>query len=181
MRPPESFVAQPIRSLQTMLRVIANDDARYQNVIPDGIYGAQTRSAVSVFQLQNGINATGVADNETWDAIVRIYRPALIRTSKAQPIYISLDAGQILRRGERNPYLYLVQSMLTVISQMFGVITAPEINGILDVQTANALSDFQRLSDLPVTGELDKVTWKHLSLLFSLAARHNQSQNDLTT
>lgn len=180
MRPPESFVAQPVRSLQTMLRIIANDDARYQNVIPDGIYGPQTRSAVSVFQLQNGIPVTGVVNNQTWDAIVRTYRPALIRTAKAQSIYISLDAGQVLRRGETSPYLYLVQSMLTVISQMFGVITAPEINGILDEPTAGALADFQQLSGLPITGELDKVTWKHLSLLFSLAARQSQSQKDLT-
>ena len=42
MRPDSSFVEQPVRSLQTMLRVIAMDDSRYQNIIPDGIYGAES-------------------------------------------------------------------------------------------------------------------------------------------
>ena len=47
MRPVESFVGQPIRSLQTMLRVIAESDPRHESIIPDGIYGPETISAVS--------------------------------------------------------------------------------------------------------------------------------------
>ena len=38
MRPPESFIEQPVRSLQTMLRVIAEDDPTFPTVVPDGIY-----------------------------------------------------------------------------------------------------------------------------------------------
>ena len=47
MRPPESFIEQPVRSLQTMLRVIAEDDDRFPTVVPDGIYGPTTMQAVS--------------------------------------------------------------------------------------------------------------------------------------
>ena len=50
MRPGESFVSQPVRSLQTMLRVLAEDDEELLALIPDGIYGSQTRQAVSAFQ-----------------------------------------------------------------------------------------------------------------------------------
>ena len=39
MRPAESFIEQPVRSLQTMLRVLAEDDQRLPTVVPDGIYG----------------------------------------------------------------------------------------------------------------------------------------------
>ena len=49
MRPAESFVGQPIRSLQTMLRVLAEHDERYQSVVPDGVYSPQTMQAVSGF------------------------------------------------------------------------------------------------------------------------------------
>ena len=42
MRPTETFLGQPIRSLQTMLRVLAEFDADYLPLIPDGIYGAET-------------------------------------------------------------------------------------------------------------------------------------------
>ena len=43
MRPLSSFVGQPIRSLQTMLRVIAEDDPTHLRIVPDGIYGPETR------------------------------------------------------------------------------------------------------------------------------------------
>ncbi len=45
----ESFVGQPVRSLQTMLRIIAQQDAMQPGIIPDGIYGQQTVAAVSAF------------------------------------------------------------------------------------------------------------------------------------
>ena len=50
MRPNESFVEQPVRSLQTMLRVISEDDARLPILVPDGIYGPTTMNSVTVFQ-----------------------------------------------------------------------------------------------------------------------------------
>lgn len=65
MRPDETFVGAPVRNLQTMLRYIAKQDSSYENVIPDGIYGAQTASAVSTFQRRNNLPITGVADLNT--------------------------------------------------------------------------------------------------------------------
>ena len=47
MRPPESFIGQPIRCLQTMLRVLAEYDESYLPMIPDGIYGPETMAAVT--------------------------------------------------------------------------------------------------------------------------------------
>ena len=41
---------------------------------------------------------------------------------------------------------------------------------ILDELTAESLRNFQTLSGLPVTGELDKITWKYLALQYPLAA-----------
>ena len=50
MRPNESFIAQPVRSLQTMLRVIAEQDGDLPSAVPDGIYGNDTVAAVTAFQ-----------------------------------------------------------------------------------------------------------------------------------
>ena len=61
MRPAESFIAQPVRSLQTMLRVIAQEDNRQPSVIPDGIYGNQTTAAIAAFQRNRGIPARELA------------------------------------------------------------------------------------------------------------------------
>ena len=170
MRPAESFVSQPIRSLQTMLRVIAEDDNTLPTVIPDGIYDQQTMTAVSAFQRRNGLPVTGITDLATWEAIVAAYEPALIRVGKAEPIEIILDPGQVFRIGDSSPYLYLLQSMLIFLSQLHPDIETPEHNGILDDPTAKALAGFQALAGLPPTGELDKITWKYLVNQFTLNA-----------
>lgn len=170
MRPPESFIGQPIRSLQTMLRVIAENDPSHERIIPDGIYGPETVSAVSTFQRIHGLPATGVTDNRTWDTIVGIYEDALIEQQEAQPLTIILNPGQIIRKGERHPHLYLVQAMLTVLSEQYESIGRPSSTGILDDATTDALSSFQGISGLPMTGHLDKHTWHHLVLQYPLAA-----------
>lgn len=170
MRPPESFIGQPIRSLQTMLRVLAENDRSYIPTIPDGIYGPETVKAVSAFQRKHGLAVTGVTDQATWEAIVAEYGPALIEQEEAHPLFIILEPKQILRKGERHPNLYLVQSMLTVLGQVYESILPPANTGLLDDATADALAAFQALNGLPMTGNLDKRTWKHLTLQYPLAA-----------
>ena len=170
MRPGESFVGQPIRSLQTMLRVLGESDGKYRRVIPDGIYGPQTVSAVTAFQRNHGLNVTGITDQDTWDTLVAVYEPALIQLTEAQPVEIILNPGQVLGRGESSPYLYVAQALLLVLAETYASIGRPNVSGILDPATSDSLASFQALSGLPMTGELDKITWKHLALHFPLAA-----------
>lgn len=169
MKPAESFVGQPIRSLQTMLRVIAESDPRHESIIPDGIYGSETISAVSTFQRLHGLRITGITDQPTWEAIVAQYQPALINIDEAQPVEVILNPNQIIRRGEKHPVIYLTQGILSVLSEVHQSIPAPGMNGTLDAPTADALSSFQQLHGLPMTGELDKQTWRLLALQFPLA------------
>lgn len=180
MRPEESFISQPIRSLQTMLRVIAEDDASVPTVIPDGVYSRDTITAVSAFQRRFGIPSTGVTDQDTWDSIVEVYEDALIRVDKAAPIEIIFDPGQVFRLGDRSPYLYLMQSMLLYLSLSHPAISTPPHNGMLDSATAESLSGFQVLSGLSPTGDLDRKTWKYLVNLFTLNANLSNRQDELS-
>lgn len=177
MRPEESFVSQPVRSLQTMLRVLAEDDPALAKVIPDGFYGRQTQHAVEVFQRSRGLPVTGVADLATWDQIRLAYAPARTRTDQAEPLQLILNPGQVISQGERHPYLYLVQAMLTTLAEIYGSITQVEMTGVLDFVTGQALSDFQYLNNLEQTGTLDKVTWKHLARHYPLAVNIRMTQN----
>ena len=176
MRPGESFVGQPIRSLQTMLRVLAEHDDRYQTVVPDGVYSPQTMSAVAQFQRVHGLPATGVTDLATWDEIAARYEPALIFVGEAQPVEIILNPNEVLRLGDASPYLYVAQALLKVLSEVYGSVGTPSMTGILDTATADALSSFQALIGLPMTGNLDKHTWKFLALHFPLAANLGKGQ-----
>ena len=176
MRPDETLVAQPIRSLQTMLRILSEHDERYSPIIPDGIYGQSTVNAVSGFQRNHGIPVTGVADQNTWEQIAAAYEDALVYVDEAEPVQVILNPNEVLRRGDESPYLYVAQAILTVLSQRYGSIGSPMQTGILDELTSDALASFQLLAGLPMTGELDKITWKHLALHFPLAANLGQGR-----
>lgn len=175
MRPAESFVEQPIRSLQTMLRVIAEDDRRLPSVVPDGIYGSTTMHAVTAFQRMYGMPITGITDQNTWDKIVEIYEDAIIRIGPAESIEIIMDPGEIFRIGDSNAYIYLLQSILVQLSKDNPTISPPLHNGVLDNPTSEALAAFQLLAGLPPTGELDKITWKYLAKQFTLSAKKERA------
>ncbi|MBP3479736.1 MAG: peptidoglycan-binding protein [Oscillospiraceae bacterium] len=170
MRPGESFVGQPIRSLQTMLRVIAQTEEAQPSLIPDGIYGPQTISAVAAFQRSRGLPITGITDQETWEAVVAAYEPALILVDEAEPIAVVFEPNEVITAGQRHPNVYLAQGMLMVLSQVYGSISPPGMSGVLDIPTGESLSSFQRLSALPDTGQLDRITWKRLALHYPAAA-----------
>lgn len=175
MKPAESFVAQPIRSLQTMLRTIAQVEPNQPSLIPDGIYGLQTSKAVSAFQRRYGLPVTGVADPATWDLIVDRYKNALIETEMAWPVQITLDPLQVIRRGERSPYMNLIQSMLILLAEVYPGFPEAKHTGVLDRDTEQAILALQAYSELPPTGEIDKQTWKNLAIQYSQAA--DQMQN----
>ena len=170
MRPEHSFISQPIRSLQTMLRAIAENDPSHKNLVPDGIYGPETIQAVSIFQRNHGLNVTGVTDQETWEAVVAVYEPALVEQAEAHPLEIILDPKQVIRKGEKHPHVYLVQAILAVLADTWESIPRPGMNGLMDDATSDALAAFQAMAELPMTGHLDKNTWKALALHYPLAA-----------
>ena len=176
MKPGESFVEQPIRSLQTMLRIIAEDDPRLPTLVPDGIYGPTTMNSVTAFQRLYSLPITGITDNATWEQIVEVYESALVRIGKAEPIEIIMEPGEVFRVGDSNAYIYLLQSMLTHLSNENPSISQPDHNGVLDNPTSEALAAFQFLAGLPPTGELDKITWKYLVKQFTLSASRQSAR-----
>ncbi len=168
MRPDESFVGQPVRSLQTMLRVIAKDDRRLPTIIPDGIYGPSTMNAVAAFQRLYNLPPTGITDQPTWDLIAETFAESRIRVEKAEPIEILLEPGQIITVGEVHPYIYLLQGMLTFLSETNVSISEPSFSGILDEQTSRSVASFQKIAALEQTGNVDRVTWLYLVKHFTL-------------
>lgn len=169
MKPEESFVGQPVRSLQTMLRTISRVNPRQRSVVPDGVYTRQTADAVAVFQRRNGLPVTGNADNATWDAIVKEFKAARIETEPAQVIQIVLEPGEAFRPGQEHPNVFLLQSILTILAMSYEAIPMVEHTGVMDAATVAAVTAFQTASDLPASGSVDKTTWKHLALHYAQA------------
>lgn len=173
MRPPESFIGQPIRSIQTMLQVIAEDDPSYMTVIPDGIYGPETIQAVAIFQRKHMLPVTGITDLATWETIVAVHDRKLIQQNAASPVHVVWNPGIVLHQGDYHPNLYLVQGMLSAVSDAYHSVCRPSLSGVLDEITADSLASFQMLNGLPATGDLDRQTWEYLALQYPLAANRS--------
>lgn len=169
-RDPEYFVGKPIESMQHMLRVVSQGDSRLVPVIPDGIFGQKTKEAVTAYQRGKNRPATGVMDLETWELLVEDYDRELILQQEAEPLIPLLNPRQVIRPGERNDHVNLVQAILRVLSSRYGFSQPPAVSGVLDAPTVAALRRFQTLSNLPATGSVDKITWLHLARQYRLAA-----------
>lgn len=168
MNPERSFYNQPIRSLQTMLRTIALFSDEYQRIVPDGIYGPETQSAISTFQRNRGLPVTGVTNQQSWDEVVRMYDSATDALSPAQPIDYEIPDEFPFPRGSQSPRLRIAQCMLREIAGQHRCVCPPELTGQMDEIMIQSISEFQRLSGLPVTGKLDKTTWNQLVLQYTL-------------
>ena len=163
------FVNQPIRGLQTMLRTIALFSDEYQRIIPDGIYGPETQKAVVTFQRNRGLPATGITNLQTWDEIVKLYDEALEVLSPPRTTEYEYQEEFPFTRGNQSPRLKIAQCMLAQIAERYCCICPPELSGSMDELMINSISEFQRMNALPVSGKLDKATWKNLILQFALS------------
>ena len=89
----------PIRSLQSMLRLLQRHAGKPTTVVPDGIFGPETARAVREFQQQNGLPVTGAADLTTWNAVVDAAREAHIHHGPRQGGLLALVRGVVEQRG----------------------------------------------------------------------------------
>lgn len=169
-RNPEYFVGKPIESMQHMLRILSKGDSRLVPVSPDGIYGQNTMAAVTAFQRSRGLPASGVMDLMTWEKLVEAYEAERILQEMAEPLIPILNPRQVIRPGETNYHVLLVQVILRTLHCVYGGLFPVSINGTMDAPTVAALRKFQNTSGLQPTGALDKNTWRHLSRHYVLAA-----------
>lgn len=177
MRDPADYIAKPIRSLQTMLRVIARVDPAVTSVVPDGIYGENTVRSVRSFQSCHGLPVTGETDNGTWNQIVDAYNLCKSSVLPVMPLQIRWDPMQVIRPGERNLFLYLMQGMLMALGSVYDPIPDVEATGIFDTATQAAVRWLQERSDLPESGLIDQQVWEYLCGLYCLAAGNGTLQS----
>lgn len=162
----DPFVNQPVRSLQTMLNLLSFLEADIPGVIPDGIFGTTTRKSVTAFQKSRSLPPTGIADEETFYAIVDAYDLATELLNPAAGNVILFPAELVITAGQSHPTVFLAQGMLAVLSQAQPEFSAVPLTGIMDPATVQNIHLLQELSLLRKTGNLDKTTFNRLSQLY---------------
>lgn len=153
-----------IKELQQYLRYIEMHDGK-SVIIPDGIYGDNTRNSVTAFQKEKGFEPTGVVDNETWDNITKEYNLIIPFYETPRSIHPFKDNFSVIRKGDAGDVVYFIQIMLSVMEK--NDIPYPQIDGIYGDETEDAIKKYQSLSGLTPTGETDIFTWNNLSENYS--------------
>ena len=166
---PEDYINRPVRSLQTMLQVLSNVFPALPNVNPDGIYGASTQKAVRAFQRFAGLPETGIAGQDTWNALAGCYLRHAPGVLPPEPLRIVLQPGQTISPGERNLHLYLMQAMMAALAGRFSNADPPEITGVFDTATEKAVLALQALFGHEKTGVIDRRFWAYLARLYTLS------------
>lgn len=151
-----------VRELQEYLRALSATDERYPLLGVDGLFGPQTTEAVRVFQQATSSPVTGTVERADWERIVREYGNLLLQTVPARSIAPFPYPAFVLKLGDRDPLIYILQVMLGAIgNQPFAV------TGAYDAATENAVREQQLAADLLPTGEVDRITWDYLAALYN--------------
>lgn len=167
---PANYIGLPIRSLQTMLRVLAAVDARYQDVVPDGVYGEKTAAAVSQFQRLHALPVTAATDQNTWNRIVDVFLRRGAVVLPASPLSIVWQPHQTIRPGQTNNHLFLIQSMLLSLHRFYPAMPLVTVTGAHDAPSVAATVWLQQKSGLLSDGVIDQTTWLYLTSLYRITS-----------
>lgn len=164
----ENLTGKPITSLQTMLRTITQADATIPTVVADGVYGENTKRAVSEIQRQNGMQVTGSTDFDTWQVICEKYAQARVEVGPAAPLRVIIDPQQVFLPGCRDKHVFLIQAMLAALADDYPEFSDVRVSGVYDEVTEKAIRWLQKACDVPCSGICNKQMWKMLTGLYCL-------------
>lgn len=154
----------PTRTVQYYLSIIAYFNGALQPVPLTGYFDSATVAAVERFQGYYGLPVTGVVDNDTWNTISRIYTETVASLPEGyQGNNAKLYPGYFLSLGMRNQNVTDLQTYLNLIGQNIEAIPVIPVTGYYGNQTENAVSIFQRLYGIPVSGAVGPVTWYQIA------------------
>lgn len=132
-------------------------------VVPDGIFGEDTKRSVESFQAKYSLPITGEADTDTWEAIVREYEKYERFLLPAQGVRI-IRNDEIIKKGDKHDGIYIIQSMIVSLSDKFTNINAVSINGIYDEPTDAEVRNLKEIFAI----EDEDITKEFINYLVSL-------------
>lgn len=153
-----------VANLQRYLRQLAYHTPEIRQVPVDGIFESATRDSLSDYQRYVGLPVTGVADRATWERLYADYLAslALYAPPTAVALFHRNPVGYYMDVGAVGIDVAALQYMLGELTLLY-LLTPPEITGEYDAATADAVRAFQEYAMLPVTGQVDILTWNAIT------------------
>lgn len=162
------MLANPVMSLQYMLRQLSSTYKFLPRLVVDGVFGERTLEAVMTFQREAGLPVTGTVDQATWDAIRNCWLAQRARTGYARAARVFPSEGIRVHEGETKEYLIVPQTMFNILAGHFEGIAPCDADGCNGPATADNIRWLQKAAGLPRTGCLDTPTWDALSHLYEI-------------
>ena len=135
------------------------------NIVPDGIFGAQTRSAVIAFQNTFGLTADGIVGPATWAALEKQFETAYDDNNPGS--YFGAYPGVVLREGNRGLRVQQMQFYLLYLHYSYSSIPKINADGIFGPATTAAVRAFQAKFGLTQDGVVGLASWTELYSIYS--------------
>jgi len=165
-----------VRTLQIRLNRVSSNFPAIPKIYPvDGIFGEETEEAVRAFQQVFDLTPDGIVGSATWYRLLYYYNGV----KRLNDLYaegltydeVSEQFENTLAPGSTNPGVFTVQYYLAFLAEFINSIPSPPISGFYNETTESSVRAFQDAFGLPVTGEVDLLTWDALHDAYVDAAR----------
>ena len=155
---------EAVEILQYYLRFVSAFENNVPRIAVSGSFDEATRVALEAFQRNYGLEPTGRADLATREALYDVYTGLADSIPDLAFSYIALPyPGVILRPSDEGGDVAYVQENINVLADYFEDIPKVTVSGFYSDETQNAVRAFQRVFELPVTGNVGAATWKALA------------------
>ena len=94
----------------------------------------------------------------------------LQQAEKVEGVPVSFP-GEALVLGSTGPAVRTIQTQLNTISDTYSAINKVRVDGAYGQETADAVSAFQRIFNMPVSGVVDFATWYRISNIYVAITR----------
>lgn len=155
----------PVMGIQNMLRFISLYNKDIPGIIPDGIFGEDTKNSILAFQRTYGIEQTGEVDYKTWKRIYEIHNEYKKMYPKPKNIQ-AFRYNSVIKYGDYAEELYVIQAMILALSGILNNIPEVDVNGKLDDKSAEAIIVIQGISGLEPTGIADVITYNAIADIY---------------
>ncbi len=175
-----------VRLIQYFLSYVSVYSSAVPEIAIDGIYGENTRNAVTAFQRLAGIPETGEVDELTYSVLYDAYRGIINSLPDSQFVGVARPyPGFVVTEGQSGEYVLALQQYLNVIAETYPEIPTVTEDGIFGPATAEAVRAFQARFGLPVTGIVTFSVWNAIGSLYEDLARgavvaEGQFSNDIS-
>lgn len=153
-----------IRALNYLLNFLSyfDSDIPMLNLAGED-FTEDTKEMVVAFQTDYDIEATGVVDKNTWNALVTAYNQTR-ETIPEDYLYYEdkLYPGIFLSKGMSGDDIENLQNFLYIICEKTHQIPGVKVNGTFDELTEESIKSIQRRYSLPENGVVGPSTWQKI-------------------